>query len=266
MTEHKIKNDENLNLPNEYSVDLVGQALYTINKEAKRYRDLKSELYIGLKKNHWDNKIISEIIKENNSLILDCNPNCFIICDYFDRSLDIFSDDLENQEEEARNNIYIYEYDIENMEELLKSETEDEKESLIERLEDLKDSLKLEKDILSSIAELKEKRNNQISYIKNFMDFLEIEKENLYRLKNNVLKKINPEIQMYHEFTKGDIRPLYRIGKFTFHGDAVENLPDDVLCSELQILNEISSENELDIKMDVNEAKKILSNLLQISY
>ena len=49
MTEHKIKNDENLNLPNEYSVDLVGQALYTINKEAKRYRDLKSELYIGLK-------------------------------------------------------------------------------------------------------------------------------------------------------------------------------------------------------------------------
>ena len=98
------------------------------------------------------------------------------------------------------------------------------------------------------------------------MDFLEIEKENLYRLKNNVLKKINPEIQMYHEFTKGDIRPLYRIGKFTFHGDAVENLPDDILCSELQILNEISSENELDIKMDVNEAKKILSNLLQISY
>ncbi len=102
-----------------------------------------------------------------------------------------------------------------------------------------------------------EELNDSLKY---GMNTLKEKERYLYELKNKILKLINPTAIEYHAFANGDIRPLYKIGDFTFHGEDVSETYEGEVSKELE---EISSENEMTDKINPKEAISYLEGLLE---
>lgn len=84
----------------------------------------------------------------------------------------------------------------------------------------------------------------------NVDDIIDQQKE-LYKLKDDVIAKYNPKIVTYHKFKNGDVRPLYKIGKYVFHGQDINE----------KILGKIKYYKP-DIDLDINDAIDILKKYI----
>lgn len=224
------------NLPDEMKNDkMLGKSLYTINKKAKRLRDIKRDLYAAQKGGGYTQLLADYIGAEYD-------PDSYEL-GYRDSSdVLITPDNIEDKIHETQKLIDEAEYVLDDDE-----ATEDEKETAEEDIDFYSDYLKEYKKINEKFEKL------------NMLDF-KINENDLYNLKNDVLKKRNPKVVKYHQFPKGDIRPLYSFGGFNFHGDATE-LPEGFTAEEI---DEISAENNLpdNEKISDEEAENYLKKYL----
>jgi hypothetical protein len=84
----------------------------------------------------------------------------------------------------------------------------------------------------------------------------------LYSIKEGVLNELiaNGTPDGIHSFPTGDIRRVYKLGDYSFHG---KDVSDEALSEEeqnsIEDLEGISSENKLDDKISVKEALDVLS-------
>ena len=253
-TESKAK----LNANKEASADIlapikemkkIGESLYTINKEAKRIRDAKKDLFDYQRGN------ITYIPENLADLIgLKINESWQIVV--YDKegqeytSLDIIKDDVRDHESdlyELKNRLN----EIDNV--LDDSDNEEEKREIQEELD-------WQKDVLKNLESIKEEMEELNFSLKYGMNTLKEKESYMYELKNKILKLINPAILEYHAFENGDIRPLYQIGDFTFHGEDVSETYEGEVSKELE---EISSENKMTDKINPKEAISYLEGLLQ---
>lgn len=92
----------------------------------------------------------------------------------------------------------------------------------------------------------------------------EYEKQALYNLKQDVLKKYNPEKIGMHRFNDDTVRELYKIGNFSFHGEDISEELNQEQINALDKLEDISSENKLleSEQMDLDKAKEILKEYI----
>lgn len=90
------------------------------------------------------------------------------------------------------------------------------------------------------------------------------EKQALYNLKQDVLKKYNPEKIGMHRFNDDTVRELYKIGNFSFHGKDISEELNQEQIEALEKLEDISSENKLleSEQMDLDKAKEILKEYI----
>lgn len=92
----------------------------------------------------------------------------------------------------------------------------------------------------------------------------EYEKQALYNLKQDVLKKYNPEKIGMHRFNDDTVRELYKIGNFSFYGEDISEELNQEQINALDKLEDISSENKLleSEQMDLDKAKEILKEYI----
>lgn len=205
----------------------LGVALYTVNKEAKKYRDLRDDLKSFL----FETRPLSEeSVKTLNKLYPDYDfdeKGVFVEDEYGKRY------HLEDEiDEEIRDNKY---YQLEDW--------EDDNEEL----ENLKDKINFNlHDVLKELP---------------------TEQYNLYDLKQEVIEKYQPETLGIHRFGDDTARKLYKIGDFTFHGNDISKDLTMEQYKALEKLETISSENKLleDDKIDIDTAKYILKKYVSNS-
>ena len=232
-----------------------GIALYTLNKEAKRIRNIKNDLF-DYNNGGYGTKEIADLVG------LD-----------FDDEDGLYKYSSEDRKL-TKDNIYEYYDDVKHS--LTNAENErDNAEVGSDEYDDADYDVDFYANELKSVEKIKDKfdklkttrvKNTDEGYIRvgkqnDIMDNLKLQEDSIYSLKNKVLQKIKPEIIAYHEFPEGDIRPLYKIGDFTFHGIETEKLPEN---AKVEKLNTISSENKLNDseKISVEEAKNIIEKYI----
>ena len=210
----------------------IGVALYIINKEAKRYRDLKKEFY-------EDGLTISvfEGLKDAGAL-----PDSAAIDEW---SRGVYgvkdSDDI----------IFTSEEEMDESLDVLKEHTSPEDwEDFKEEIDKLKDDLYDLNEILGSHREIFSKFSHKIS--------------ELYNLKEQIIENLDDTyIIERHKFPAGDVRDLYKIGDFTFHGKDIQDELSDDEYDKIEEIEEISSENKLgDKNIPIQEAEKILNDFI----
>jgi hypothetical protein len=227
----------------------IGESLYTVNKEAKKIRDAKRDLFDYQRGNIC-------YIPENLADLIELKINESGQIVVYDKegqeytSLDKIKDgvrDLESDIYANENRLNEIDNDLDD------SDNEEEKREIQEELDWQKDVLKN----LESIKEEMEELNDSLKY---GMNTLKEKERYLYELKNKILKLINPTPIEYHAFENGDIRPLFQIGDFTFHGEDVSETYEGEVSKELE---EISSENKMTDKINPKEAISYLEDLLK---
>lgn len=277
----------------------IGEALYVINKNAKKIRDERNNLKVYL---FDDNTamgfyefqyITSEILDKYDISPL---PDCPI-------DLDGINSLEELEALECSNELYCFEYFDEFKEFVLRTVNKDEDE-IIELINDfLTDSfydspeksifkyfdektankiLDNEKIFITELIEVnKLKRNvmewrwqaeDRLTDLHNLLYSLKNEKENLYDLKNEVLETLfteNGKLKSpkdIHRFKNDDynLYLLYEVGDFTFHYimdeyEAQEQFSFDI--SEVRTLEDINSDI-VNVAIPLDEAKKILQDFL----
>lgn len=224
-------------------VENLGKALYTINKEAKVYRELKSDLYYYLRYNDSTDNLADflsklykkDFINKNGKLGIYTSADEFVNTDNVDK----YIHDTEKEIEEL-------EYTKDNADEEDIEDIESDIESDIEYYKDFVSEYKDIKDLLYSVEH-------------DTMQQLKEEESSLYKLKNLVLETLKPEVIEYHRFENGEIRPLYKIDDYTFHGAEIEESDNLDIAKELKT---ISADNKLADKITVEEAKEILNSFI----
>lgn len=228
--------------------------MYRLNKEAKRFRDLKREYYDNdytLTKDVFD-AIIELTEDEYNSVSFDEEMG-YVGSYYYGvlKSLDELEDSLMDSQTEISD----IEYKLDNIDEY---EEEDEEE-LRERLEDEEND---REKLIKFIDELTSfERINPFTLFKEQID-------RLYSLKNEVLDSLIGKDEKgksdgIHKFENGDIRYLYELGDYSFHGrDLVDEISSEEY-DEAEEIEEISSKNILAIDMSIEEAIDNLENFLK---
>lgn len=199
---------------------MIGKALYTINKEAKRLRDLKYAAADFLVDGYTDNEKLIEYL-ESNDFELDENGKK-VVYDQYDRAF----------------------YDLDAIQKAIKetySNPLDEDEESIES--DIEDLTKCS----SKLKAMIEKERVIAHDLKEFQEYY-------YEMKAKVLKKLSLKPIAYHNF-HGLIMALYEYEGFKFHLP-VDELPEDAdVDAELDW---IDSENKLEEPLSLDEANKIL--------
>lgn len=228
--------------------------MYRLNKEAKRFRDLKREYYDNdytLTKNVFD-AIIELTEDEYNSVSFD--EEMGYVGSYYYGVLNSL-DELEDSLMDSQTEISDIEYKLDNIDEY---EEEDEEE-LRERLEDEEND---REKLIKFIDELTSfERINPFTLFKEQID-------RLYSLKNEVLDSLIGKDEKgksdgIHKFENGDIRYLYELGDYSFHGrDLVDEISSEEY-DEAEEIEEISSKNILAIDMSIEEAIDNLENFLK---
>lgn len=227
-------------------VENLGKALYTINKEAKVYRELKSDLYYYLRYNDSTDNLADflsklykkDFINKNGKLGIYTSADEFVNTDNVDKYIHDTEKEIEELEYTKDN---ADEEDIEDIEDI-----ESDIESDIEYYKDFVSEYKDIKDLLYSVEH-------------DTMQQLKEEESSLYKLKNLVLETLKPEVIEYHRFENGEIRPLYKIDDYTFHGAEIEESDNLDIAKELKT---ISADNKLADKITVEEAKEILNSFI----
>lgn len=125
-----------------------------------------------------------------------------------------------------------------------------------EDLEDIKSDIEYYKNFVSEYEGIKDLLY-QVEH--DTMQQLKEEESNLYDLKNHVLETLKPEVIEYHLFENGEVRPLYKIDDYTFHGAEIEESNNLDIAKELKT---ISADNKLADKITVEEAKEILNSFI----
>ncbi|HNN82489.1 MAG TPA: hypothetical protein PKL30_26675, partial [Leptospiraceae bacterium] len=220
----------------------IGEALYIINKNAKKLRDLKRDLYNFQKYGDVTSGLAERAgVSEFN-----------------------FS--------EEKNSLVVYEengkayYDIKDIEDAIKNQ--EREVSFIENNDNYdEDELDFEKSYLNSLESIKETFENNIEKIKGvYMFDLSNELNRLYEFKGKVISKIGGKAIGVHVFPKGDVRELYKIGDFVFHG---EDVSDDYTKEEilkLDKLGEISSDIKIDNIKSLEDAISEIEKKLGIQF
>lgn len=204
---------------------MIGKALYTINKEAKKLRDLKyeaSDFYIN---GYTDNENLIEYL-ERLGFELDENGRK-VVHDQYGRSFY----DL-NSIKEAIDEAYMNPFD--------------EDEGIVE--DDVEDLRKCD----CRLREMIEKEHEIAKDLKQLQKYY-------YDIKEEVLKKLSLKPIAYHDF-HGEIMALYEFEGFTFH-QPVEELPEGVHIDGR--LEWIDSKNMLEEPISVDEATRIIKLFLE---
>lgn len=212
---------------NKTQSDELGKALYTINKEAKKIRDFRNEIKDLL---FYDIPISDTTIEKLNDIYKDDNI----------KFTEYGKPYLEGMYDERYESIEDVNRELESVE-----DEEEEKE-----LEDL-----LWEFNFGTIAHIN---------LHNLLSDEEYEKQALYNLKQDVLKKYNPEKIGMHRFNDDTVRELYKIGNFSFHSEDISEELNQEQIEALEKLEDISSENKLleSEQMDLDKAKEILKEYL----
>jgi GNAT superfamily N-acetyltransferase len=196
----------------------IGKALYVINKEAKKYRDLKRELY-----DYYHGGEISEELAS---------------------SLDVPTYNIEDGYLFVESHVGEKFYSVEQIKEEIQ-DCEDEIESSERRIEEAdedinieeeKDNIDFQKEYIKECEELINTFEDWEDKLKYGMDKLKDREEELYKLKSIALNKLSKGNSKelsdgVHEFPKGDIRRLYKLGNYSFHG---EDISDSVTDEEYE--------------------------------
>ncbi len=203
----------------------VGKALYTINKAAKMLRDV-AQWRSGYYADYLNDDAV-EFIKEYFGVNIDDRGNA-VEYDEYDNAftLDDINDEIRNQEAE------------------------------VETSEEGTEDYDFEKDYLDELYEIRNRLEEDKSKIDKYS--LNKAKDKFYSIKHDILGFSDALLVAYHLFGDGNIRPLYNLGGFTFHGDVIseQDVPDGY---DIKELNTISSKNELKDKISVKEAERILN-------
>ena len=225
----------------------LGKALYTINKEAKRVRDLKSEVY--------NQGLTDDVLKEIQSLggisksFNIENGGVWIETSNGGRFRDL---------SDVKSSIHESVSEISELESKLQDADLEEDEKA-----DIENDLEFEEEYLDELRDIESafEEYDAIDKYDAFSLFNERIDE-LYAIKEGVLNELiaNGSPDGIHSFPSGDIRRVYKLGDYSFHG---KDISDETLSEEeqnsIEDLEEISSENKLDDKISVEEALNILS-------
>ena len=227
----------------------IGESLYTVNKEAKKIRDAKRDLFDYQRGNIT---YIPENLADLIGLKLNESGQIVVYDKYGQEytSLDKIKDDVSDYESDI--------YELKNRLNEIDNDLDDSDNE--EDFDDLKEELDWQKDVLKNLESIKEEMEELNDSLKYGMNTLKEKERYLYELKNKILKLINPTAIEYHAFENGDIRPLYKIGDFTFHGEDVSETYEGEVSKELE---EISSENKMTDKINPKEAISYLEGLLK---
>jgi len=220
MKKSKIQDNE---------LQLVCEALYTINKEAKIIRDKRNQI---------------------KNFLFNYKPNRNIIVEY-NLSLGLFNQYISLPKELKWKGEYILysEYHIEEVENIIKNLLMKNINSSNQQLLDIYN-------ILSGAYV-------SISALHEYLKISHYDIADIYDLKNNVLSIIIKNLKIkpigYHQFPNLDIRPCYQILQFNFHGkEIIRNVKK---LEIIKLNHEISSENLLK-NMSFEDAINILNNFL----
>lgn len=206
---------------------MIGKALYTINKEAKRMRDLKYAAAEFYEQNYTDNEDL-KIYLEQRGFEFDENGRKVVYDQYGCAFYDL--DAISNAIKEAYRDYYDEEWDNE------------------EVSEDLDDLYKC-----------KAKLTSMLENERKFAHDFKMKQEDYYNLKSKVLKKLELKPIAYHDF-HGIIMALYEYEGFTFH-QPVDELPEGVQIDKE--IDCIDSTNTLEEPISVEEAIEILKSFLE---
>jgi uncharacterized membrane protein len=234
----------------------IGESLYTINKEAKKIRDAKRDLFDYQRGN-------IKYIPENLADLIGLKINEFRQIVVYDKdgqeytSLDKIKDDIRDYESDIdanENRLNEIDNDLDD------SDNEEDFDDLKKEKREIQEELDWQKDAVKNLESIKEEMEELNDSLEYGMSTLKEKESDLYELKNKILKLINPTAIEYHAFKNGDIRPLYKIGDFTFHGEDVSETYEGEVSKELE---EISSENKMTDKINPKEAISYLEGLLK---
>lgn len=247
--------DSNFNPSQKYNKELsedtertIGKALYTINKEAKKIRDIRENLKEFLFYQVDLEKSTLEYLKEKYP---DVNFDSEKGAVYIDETDTTYTaEQLGEYINELRNKVFRLYDEIEQTKENNEDATE------------LEDDYEFNKSELDYVEEELQKLNevNLHEILKDSQK--EIDK--LYNLKQKILNKFNNRKQGQHKFNDGSARNLYEIGGFTFHGEDISDSLSQEEYDKLEQLDNISSENKLsdDEKITTVDAINLLNDYL----
>lgn len=208
--------------------NFIGENLYIINKEAKKYRDMQNGLYDL----YADNYTTPERAKLLEEQLRNFDPKGY-------KNIRIDEDGVYYDGDVPLRDIE----DLKQMAKEIEFEDEDIAEEYLEAADTLEDA------------------KNKLQEWGKFKTFSK-KKNKLYEIKEDILNKLNKTPIDYHEFKNGDIRPLYQIDGFTFHGAPIEEL----YIKPSKKLNEISSENKLEKTLNINSAIDNINKKLGTNY
>lgn len=225
----------------------LGKNLYYLNKEAKKLRDIKQNINDNLFEGV---DLEDDTINFLNKKGISADEEGMYVEDEFGN---IF-----RKETDIKEKIVDSQYEVESLENRIARKDFDDVDEITEDLE-------YEKKALENLKKLYDEFQSSISKMQNYKSKngeLSQEIEKLYSIKQDVLNKLNPKIEAYHGFDNGDVRPMYKIGDYEFHGNPTNDVKEFVPYSEIE--GQISSENKLanDIK-SIDDAIKNIQNILQ---
>ena len=269
---------------------LQAKALYTINKEAKRNRDVRRVIRKALKvlkerlfsfdwKENYDAKLSEdekEYLKSNGINTLDgpCTDYGYVLagCKDVDEEEEEYWADVrkninEIMDEEEEDSVDCS-YDVESLRDLAKLLEMDElsltaKEKIKILLEEAKRDLPFydeARDMIDNMHALFGR--SEIADLGKKMD-------NLYLLKGAIIKESGASPIRY-DMDKNDgnyYLALYRIEGFTFHYPVLKSeVSDDMLSQDSKVISDISSENHLSAEdyIPVCDAVRILTEYLEL--
>lgn len=215
-------------------INSVGEALYLINKLSKKYRDAKRSLH-----SYFHGASLSKEAAEMLGINARNEEPEFI---------DMYDNNVYKNINEV---IYKTSREIEVIE-CRMNDDDDGDDNLICELED-------ENKYLSTLYELKEAIN---AFNRNGMFFLKLAQNNLYELKTSVLKRLNCEPIEHHVCEGGEIRPMYRIDGFLFHGEPIDDNGELVNKDAINAIDLINSDIRIDIAASPELAVEYLEKLV----
>ncbi len=224
----------------------IGLVLYLINQETKIYRNIR--------KWYTQHEPLAEQAKEHLQkqfsgyhLIIDGND--LYISDEISAS-DFCSSSIDEHHRYIERELW----NLEHMDEW-------EKESYVSIYGD-----SFEEDLEMTRLELTrtEIAMERFEEIKNYSKNVQNKNHELYNYKNKVFEIVKPKIIGYHRFTDKSIRPMYEIGGFQFHGEAIEEdkLPQGVSESEISEPVWVKSTVTIYTEFTFEEAHEILENYI----
>jgi len=208
----------------------VATCLYVISKEAKKIRDERKLIKLYLFE--YD---VNEFAIEINDEPVRADTIEHLVTTYYREFWDI--DDQLRRKEDA----------------LEEADDPEEKRRLQKEFEAVKLELEIADEnykeahrALGRLQELHELLHEKRRYM-----------EEIYALKNRVLTLLNPPTSCYHRFPAGDIRPMYELEGFRFHGTEL----DEGTTVEFADIEEISAEKKRDVEITFAEAVEYLRHI-----